>query len=111
MMNKTEVIKDLSSLTSLSATSLRKTFDKVEDIICHAIYEAYLDSEDIAEIDLGIGTLIVLCDSNNIKYKFQPSERLENAVVDSINNNKDVLISDIEESLKQRIINTYKELF
>jgi hypothetical protein len=48
---------------------------------------------------------------DSVKYRFEPSSKLENYIIDTILTNKSPVIDDIEKSLISKINNVYKELF
>lgn len=105
------IITDLEKITALSSSSISSLFSKIEDIICHDVYENKLSYEEVCNIDIGIGYLQIYIDSENIKYRFSPSSSLEKKIINAVNNNNDILITNIEESLRSKIINNYKDLF
>lgn len=107
------VVKDLSDITSIPYTLLCKLINNVEDIICHDIRESMQDSgvNFITELSIGIGKLIIYVTEEEITYRFVPSTSFENKLVNMINNNEDPMIVELEESLKEKIVNRYKDLF
>lgn len=104
-------IKDLSTLTSLPYSSLTKVCKVLEDIICHAIIECARDFNSSVDIDIGIGILNIHHVDDTIEYHFTPSQTLEDKVIEAVVENKDFLVTSIEESLTNKIINSYKDLF
>lgn len=105
------VSNDLSCLTNIENKDIDKFIDKLVIYICHLILESINQNKEYAEIDIGIGTLYIKEEDNNVFYKFRPSNSLEDKIVDTIKNKKDPLISSLEKSLIDRIRNSYKELF
>jgi len=110
-MNNKDALKDLSILTAIPYSSLQKVSSKIGDIICHDIKESYYQGENNLEVDLGIGKLTMLLINDNISYGFVPSLQLERKIIDSFDSSGDVLIEKLEQSLKNKIINSYKELY
>ena len=110
-MIKKDAIKDLCTLSSLSISSVQRVCDKIEDIICHDIKEDFLDMENTSCIDIGIGTLNILRVEDSVSYKFVPSYSLENKIIRTLTTNEDILLSKVEKSLTDKIINNYKDLF
>lgn len=102
------LIEDLSNLTTIPTSALTKLSDKAVFCICNDIEESILREERIADIDVGIGTLQVLVDSNDLKYRFIPSKTLEANMKNTVINKKNPLTTTVEESLVRRILNTYK---
>ena len=73
-----DLIQDVSKLTAVSQITLNKLANIVSLCICNAVYESALENEPITEIKLGIGTLLIKYENNEILYKFIPNQKLEN---------------------------------
>lgn len=101
---------DLSALTGISVLSLEKLSERISLIINHAIYEGMQERNNLIEINAEIGTLYIKLESNEVKYKFVPSLHFEESVKNTLKNKTDPLIGKLEDSLKNRIEQTYKEL-
>lgn len=104
-------VEDLSKLTSISPNYIQLIFDKLSACICYNVHEQIKNKLDYIEVDIGIGTLLLYIKEDNVLYKFIPSEKLENDIIYTINNNQDILISKLENSLQDKIIAAYKEFF
>ena len=104
-------IKDLSTITTIPYFTLQNIFDKMSDIIAYDAHESFVNRDSVSEIDIGIGTLNILVDSDEIRYKFIPSNSLRDSVYDAVVNNQVSLLSNIEEAVSKRVMNAYKELF
>lgn len=102
---------DLSTLTSIPKASLDKLVEKSQWCICHSVEESILNRNNIVEINIGIGILYIKLEEENIKYKFIPSQSLEDCVRDTVLNKHNPLIAVTEQALITRIINTYKDIF
>ena len=107
---KESLIKELSSLTTIKGYDLEYLLDLVNLCISHNVYEDIKDHKKTSRIDLGIGTLLISIDSDNVFYKFFPSSELEDIIVSTILDKKDYLQDKLELTLKNRIIKAYKEL-
>lgn len=107
-MNAFSLVQDLSSVTGVSVTTLEKLIKKSIFCICQDIEES---DTDITKIDLGIGTLAILAKPNEIKYKFVPSKKLELNISKTVITGENPLVNEIEESIKNKILTAYKELF
>lgn len=107
------VIKDLSDTTSIPYTLLCKLTSNIEDIICHDVRESMQEfgANSTTEVNIGIGKLFIYVTEDEITYHFIPLSSFENKLVDTITNNADPMIESLEESLKEKIINRYKDLF
>lgn len=108
---KTNLKSDISLLTTINEKALDKLTDKVLWCISDAVEKALLNNDNIAEIDLGFGILMISILDNNVKYKFIPSKNLEKSVNDTIINEKNILVDVLEESLVNKITNVYKDMF
>lgn len=107
----TDVISDMSNLTTLPISLLQQLSDKVEFIILHSIYESIICHENITEIDIGIGCLNILQENDCIKYKFIPSKKFEQDIIKTVKEKQSPLTMTIENTLQKKIIDVYKELF
>lgn len=105
------LIDDLSTLTTIPSGTLNKLADKVSYIICNNLEESVLNSDNIMELNVGIGTLILSIEDNSLEYKFIPSQKLETSIVNTIKNKKNPLETTLEKSLVSRILNAYKDMF
>ncbi len=103
------VIKDISTLTTINEDYLKSLVTKSEWCICSYIEESILKKETITKIDIGIGFLSVLVEDNTIKYKFIPNKELEEAIRDTVINDKNPLKLKLEKSLVDKITKMYKE--
>ena len=102
------LIEDLSNLTTIPTSALTKLSDKAVICICNDVEESLLKEGRVTEIDLGIGTLQILVEGNDIRYRFVPSKALEANMKSTVINKKNPLTVTVEESLIKRILNTYK---
>lgn len=105
-----DLIEDISKLTTISDSVLNKLVDKAFYCISDAIEDDILEQKKVTEIDIGIGTLYLELNSENVRYKFIPNKKLESAVKDTVVNKKNLLKDTLEMTLVTRITNTYKEL-
>lgn len=104
------VLNDLSIITTIPQATLVKLMDKLNWCICNSVEESILKSETITEIDLGLGKLILSVENNFLEYKFIPSIKLESNIIKTIKEKKNPLIHQLESSLADRIVNTYKDM-
>lgn len=109
-MSNSNVIKELNILTTISENTLNKLLDKVYYIISDTIEESLLNNQDIAECDIGLGTLMIKLCGEEVKFKFIPNAKLQEIVKSTIVNKKNLLSATIEKTLVDRITNTYKDL-
>lgn len=102
---------DLAILTSIPQDTLDKLTEKSIWCIGHDFYESILGNQNISEIDIGIGKLIISDEEDSIKYKFIPSDNLEKTLLDISLTHKEPLQVILEKWLCSKITNTYKDIF
>lgn len=102
---------DLSTLTTIDESVFTKLTNKVEWCISDGIEKAILAGDKIVNIDLDIGVLIISLEDNSVRYKFKPSQRLEKIIINTVENETNSLVLNIEESLIAKLTNTYKNFF
>lgn len=105
-----DLLNDVSSLTNIKPKIIDKMESIAEYCICDYIDNLKLEDEDVMSVNIGIGTLNIAYIDNEIKYQFIPSESLEKNIVRTING-ENVLKHSVECSLRNRVYNTYKDLF
>ena len=108
---KSDLLVDLSSLTTVQKASLDRLVDMSYKCICQDVQEALLENIDTICIDIGIGSLFINISKDFIKYRFEPSQKLKDFLIDTINTKESPIINDIEDSLIEKINTVYKELF
>lgn len=108
---KTNLLEDISTLTTVQKASLDRLSDQSIKCICHNVQEALLIGINEVCIDIGLGNLFLFISENEVKYRFEPSYKLENNIIETLLTKKSPVISDIEESLINKINVVYKELF
>ena len=101
---------DIAILTNVSKTNIEEIVKLIEKNIAHSVIEQKLSNE-FDYIDVGIGSLKISVDNNELRYSFIPSESLNNRIINSIKSNKSPIIEDLDKSVIHRIKKAYKELF
>lgn len=104
------LIEDISKLTTISDTVLNKLISKAFYCISDIIEDAVLENKKVVDIEIGIGTLYLELNSDNVRYKFIPNKDLESAVKNTIINKRNLLQDTLEMTLVSRITDTYKDL-
>ena len=107
----TDLISDISTLTTISQSSLQELIKKANLCIAHAVFESKQEIETDTEINIGLGKLIIRVDNDQIKYKFIPTTNLSDLIIYTINQNISPLTKIVEDNLVDRINDTYKTLF
>jgi hypothetical protein len=105
------MLEDISALTTIPLASLEKIFNKGIMTICDDVEDTLNHKENECEVDIGIGKMRIQINEENIKYKFIPSGKLEKQVLQTVQEGKNPLETQLEAELSKRIMNVYKELF
>ena len=90
---------------------MEKLHDKQQLCILHKGSENEKRGEPITYVDIGYGTLYIKHENDELRYKFIPSKSFEKDLKEVILSGQSPLISKAEEALKDKITNTYKDLF
>jgi len=109
----TNIVNDVSILTTIQDKTLAKFFRKMIFCICQAVQEDMLDennTKDITELDIGIGKLYIKHVGTDIRYRFEPSEFFEKALLSTVVNKKNYLEEFLDESLGKKFTEVYKDL-
>ena len=104
------MINDLAKITTIPVFSLKKLCTNMILCICHRVLENYLNKETETTADIGIGRLNISIQEDEILYKFIPSYKFEQSLIETIDTKKSPLITKAEEILVTKVTNTYKEL-
>lgn len=102
-----DVIKDLSTLTTIPKEKLDKLIEQENWIIVDSLEQS---SEPITSLDIGVGTLELINNLDNLEYRFIPSSNLEKMIIEYFQYGKAPLRTKLEETLADRVINVYKDL-
>lgn len=105
------IIEDLTTLTTIPESALVKLMSKYNMLISDYVLQDKLTSNDITQINIGIGTLIISNTDYTLSYKFIPSLELEESLVNSLRTKSSPLEITLEKALSERITKTYKDLF
>ena len=107
---KTNAIQLVSKLTTIPDKNLIRLQDIYELVVCDAVEESLLSGDDVATIDLSLGVLEVKVEDNSLKFRFRPSAKFEEELIDTIIHKHNSLSHAIENSLVKKITQTYKDL-
>ena len=106
-----DILDDICTITTIPTASMNKLFNKIEWCICNSVEESKLSGDNITELDIGIGTLIISIIDNSIQYKFIPSNKLEKGLIDTVIYGKNPLVVNLEDTFANRIVKTFKDMF
>lgn len=104
------LLEDVSKLTTIPKEALDKLSSKFIWCLGDSIQEMLLKHNNMLKADIGIGNIIIINEDELIKYKFIPKEELEDAVRELIVNNRNPLKYNLDKTLANKIINTYKDI-
>ena len=107
----TNLIEDLSTLSGIKQNNLLALCKLSEGILSHSVAESIRGGESVTDVDIGIGILYIKNTDEGIKYKFVPSDKTNKTLESTFRNGKSKLAKDVSETLSERIMNTYKDLF
>lgn len=103
--------KDLSVLTTINESVFNKLLQKINWCISDSIEKAVLNKDEIVDIDIGIGNLLINISNDSVKYKFKPSSELETIISNTIVNERNELVNVLEDSLVTKMTNVVKDFF
>ena len=104
------VIKDIGILTTIPELNLKKLVNIAIKIISHDIVECVKEGNTSCTEDIGIGTISIDIEQEDLRFKFTPSQQLQTAILNSIESKDSELVIEVENILKEKIVNTYKSL-
>lgn len=104
------IVEDVSKITTIPKSYLDKLNEKAVWCICDGIQDELIQGNNIIELDIGIGTLLISSEQENIRYKFIPSEYLEKSINETVTYEHSPLQDQLEQSLINKIVNTYKDI-
>ena len=104
------LIEDVSTLTDVSANTLKKFLNVSNFVIGHSVHESMCEHKELTNIDLGVGQLDIKVDDNRIYYRFTPSKELEKILIQTITTNTSPMITKLDNKLQEKIDRAYKEL-
>lgn len=107
MATNPNVINDLGTVTKLPNKVLDTLVSKLDLCIGSAIHDAILNKEDIAILNIGIGSLSVSL--TDMQCKFIPSKDLKAAIKRSIEDGVDPVEFELEQALIAKLTSICEE--
>ena len=108
---KYDMLKDLSTVTGIKLANLQPVVVKQIKLMAHDVFNTVNSDEDVAEVDIGIGTIQIKIGEENCFYRFIPCAKLSQAIEHTVKTNEDVLVTALEEAVAARFEKTYREMF
>lgn len=109
MTKEQNLIKDLSTLTTIPVNSLNALERKRTALICNYLDEASRNMENIVSVNIGVGTVTFKLLGNEVAYSFVPSGDLEREIIRTLNDGENPLTKMIEDGLSEQLLNVYKD--
>ena len=107
---ETKAVELVSKLTTIPEKNLTRLQDIYELVVCDSVEDSLMHGDDYARVDLGYGTLDVKFEDNNLRFRFIPSAKFEEELIDTVVNKHNSLERVVESSLVNKITQTYKDL-
>ena len=111
-MKKINIIDDVSSICNLPNNVLIRLSYVVNCIIADSICDSLPDKD--FEFDIGIGKIYITIEENkagkSVRYRFIPSKELEDSINNVVKSRRSPLTKSVENSLQNKVFNTYKDL-
>ena len=106
----TDLIKDLSTLTTIPEKALSSLAEKASLCICDAIADMKAAGEGSVEISLGFGALIASSDGQSLRFRFVPDAKLGMSAAKAAKTGESALTATLEAALVDHVTNTYKDI-
>ena len=105
-----DAIKDLSTITTIPYYTLQTLGNKLVDVIQYSVKESLLNQEDVCEVDIHIGKIIIALVDDAIRFKFIPSAKFEESIIDVYAKKECKIVEKVQDSVYNKIMNAYKDL-
>ena len=102
------VIKDVSTISTVPIVHLTSLVNDAMLCIAHDVAEASNNGE--SRVDIEIGTLSIAFDGDEVRYRFVPNLKFKRMIADSTTGTSPIL-KLAEQTITDRVLKTYKELF
>lgn len=104
-----DLINRVSTISTIDERTLMKLVTMQDWCISDIIREMIDNKENEETIFIGIGTIKITIDEDGVRYKFKPSQELEDNIINTLNGEKSVLEEALVESVKKKLLNIYKD--
>ncbi len=104
------LINDVATVSNIKPIVVQGLMNNMGYTLIDNLIEQSYDDETVVEFNIGIGTLSLKIDDDEVKYIFKPSKQLESGIVAAINENENILEENIYESIDRHIYKTYKDM-
>jgi len=101
---------DLAVITSTDKKLFDKLVQNANYCICDYLESMALNNENLCEIDIGIGTLKIKVNEDTVTYSFIPSAQLETNIINTLENQQNLLSVALDSTLVRRLNKLYDGL-
>ena len=106
---KIDLLENVSTLTTIPTRKLSTLIEKIKLCLSHEIFVGSQLDEQVFEINVGVGELIITNNKDNISYNFIPNSEFESLLINSIDG-EDSLANYLGDALSSRLLDTYKDV-
>lgn len=107
---KKKLSSDLSNICNVPEDIIDKILQATAYCISNAAYESLLNNEQMTELDIGFGSLLIKHDLRDLKLKFIPSKELEADLSNVNSGGKPEFYYKIEKAVMFKLMDLYKEI-
>lgn len=104
------LIDDLSTITTIPKDVLIKLVKKAQICVSDSLVEQSLANQEIFEIDISVGKILLKLYDDDLKFKFIPNDEFKQQCYNAIVNKENLLSKTVEKSLVTKITKVYKDL-
>lgn len=107
-MEDSKIINDTSALTNIPEKTLNRIATIEEQCLISSLFDQYKEGNKFLEANIGIGSIIIKNEDDNLQFKFIPSTTFKNNVVKIYKEETPKIINTIEVDLLGKVENFYK---
>lgn len=108
-MEDNKILNDTSALTNIPIKTLNRISSLEEQCLVSTLYDQYKEGNKFLEANIGIGTLIIKDEDDNLQFKFIPSTTFKNNIVKMYKDETPKIINGVEVDLLNKVENFYKK--
>ena len=104
------LVDELTTITGIPKKILMKLVATAKFSILQSLEEMILKKDNLCEVDLEIGILLISLEDEELKFKFIPSNSLEKDIIETIQTGKNPMEENIYNNITSALEKTYREL-
>lgn len=109
-MTEVKLLDELATLNKINNNDFLSASSYIESILSSNVLRSLQNGENEIKFDIGIGELYIRIFSDSINYNFKPSKSLEEKIANSVTNNDNILISELNDKISLKLFKIYREL-